>query len=146
VVRLLAVGNRRTGTRSEGTAVKITLDSTEPLEDAIRVLGAMYDVTLVVSQGQVATAPLENGSSTSSSTPVQSPKKQRRSRSDKRDSTAGSPAATSAESGLRSVSKVSGRPSNADVRTWARENGLTVSDRGRLAGSVLAAYQSANNK
>lgn len=29
-----------------------------------------------------------------------------------------------------------------DVRAWARENGFTVSDRGRLASEVLEAYQS----
>lgn len=30
------------------------------------------------------------------------------------------------------------------VREWARANGYTVSDRGRIKGNVLAAYQAAN--
>ena len=33
----------------EWSAVKLTVDSSEPLENAMRVLGALYGVTLVVS-------------------------------------------------------------------------------------------------
>jgi hypothetical protein len=33
---------------------------------------------------------------------------------------------------------------NADVRIWARENGLSVSSRGRIAADVLAAYTAAH--
>jgi hypothetical protein len=32
--------------------LKLTLDSSEPLEDAMRVLGAFYGVTLVVSNDE----------------------------------------------------------------------------------------------
>jgi Lsr2 len=31
-----------------------------------------------------------------------------------------------------------------EVRAWARENGFTVSDRGRVSGEVLEAYENAN--
>ncbi len=31
-----------------------------------------------------------------------------------------------------------------DVRTWARDNGYTVSDRGRISGDVMAAYEGAH--
>ncbi len=31
-----------------------------------------------------------------------------------------------------------------DVRSWARENGFQVSDRGRVSGEVLAAYEKAH--
>jgi hypothetical protein len=31
----------------------------------------------------------------------------------------------------------------ADVRRWARESGYEISDRGRIPGTVLAAYQAA---
>lgn len=38
-------------------------------------------------------------------------------------------------------------PSSADerdvIRTWARHNGYTVSDRGRIATDIVAAYRSA---
>ena len=32
----------------------------------------------------------------------------------------------------------------AEVRSWARDNGYAVSDRGRLAGEVMAAYTEAH--
>src|SRR3954447_19861618 len=34
----------------EGNAVRLTVDSNEPLEDTIRVVGSLYGVTLVVSK------------------------------------------------------------------------------------------------
>lgn len=34
-------------------------------------------------------------------------------------------------------------PDPATVRAWARENGYTIPDRGRIAGTILAAYQAA---
>ena len=36
------------------------------------------------------------------------------------------------------------RLKTADVRTWARENGYEVSDRGRIPAAVIEAYNSAN--
>jgi hypothetical protein len=38
----------------------------------------------------------------------------------------------------------SNREETAALREWARENGHTVSDRGRIPKSVIEAYQSAN--
>lgn len=38
----------------------------------------------------------------------------------------------------------SDREKTQAVREWARSNGFTVSDRGRLSGDVLAAYAAAN--
>jgi hypothetical protein len=125
--------------------VKITLDSTEPLEDAIRVVGAMYDVKLVVSRGEGATKPVERVAAKASTTQGQTRKRLSGSKKS-RSAAAASGAGGSGRSNSRSVSGAGGRPSNAEVRSWARENGLAVSDRGRLAGSVMAAYRSANSK
>ena len=124
--------------------MKITLDSTEPLEDALRVLGAMYGVQLVVAGDQKATRPVEHSVSKTTS----SPNGQNRKRSgSKRSRTAAAKAgASSGRSKRRSVSGAGDRPTNAEVRAWARDNGLTVRDRGRVAGSVMAAYLSANGK
>jgi hypothetical protein len=36
------------------------------------------------------------------------------------------------------------RHDQSDVRAWARENGLKVSDRGRIPADVLARYQAAH--
>jgi hypothetical protein len=123
--------------------VKITLDSAEPLEDAIRVLGAMYGVRLVVSSSQDATRPVEDVASKRSASQVQNRK---HSGSKNARSAAAKAAAGSRGSKRRSVSGAGGRPSNAVVRAWARENGLAVSDRGRVPGSVVAAYRSANGE
>jgi hypothetical protein len=37
-----------------------------------------------------------------------------------------------------------GNPSAADIRTWARENGYTLSDRGRVPAEVRDAYAAAH--
>lgn len=34
-------------------------------------------------------------------------------------------------------------PESSDIRTWARENGFNVSDRGRIPGEVRSAYEAA---
>lgn len=126
--------------------MKITLDSAEPLEDAIRVLGAMYNVQLVVSSKQETTQPVENGSSRALSASAKAPRRQRRSRRDNGQSAAGGAIDSSGKSESRVVASGMASPSNAQVRSWARENGFSVSDRGRLAASVMAAYHSAKSK
>jgi hypothetical protein len=35
-------------------------------------------------------------------------------------------------------------PDTADVRSWARSNGYSVNDRGRLAADIVEAYQAAH--
>ena len=37
-------------------------------------------------------------------------------------------------------------PTTAEIRTWARREGLTVAERGRLAPAVLKAYAAAHKK
>lgn len=121
--------------------MKITLDSTEPLEDALQVLGAMYGVKLAVS-GDQETTKLEEGVASETSS-ARAPKRKRA--GSKRSRPAAARARTaSGGSKRRSVSGAGDRPSNAEVRAWARQNGLGVNDRGRVAGAVMAAYRSAN--
>jgi hypothetical protein len=43
-------------------------------------------------------------------------------------------------SGRRASSKVPARTDLDEVRVWARENGFTVSERGRVAQKILDAY------
>jgi hypothetical protein len=49
-----------------------------------------------------------------------------------------------ARSGARKGRRASSRSDLAAVRAWAEENSITVSARGRVAGSVLAAYDAAH--
>src|SRR6478752_5219343 len=41
-------------------------------------------------------------------------------------------------------SAANGEPSAADIRTWARENGWDVPERGRVSAEVREAYAAAN--
>ncbi len=116
----------------------------------MRVLGALYGVTLVVSPDEqdgtrsawkIAAKPARTSASKSASskktvkrTPPAAAKAE--------------PAAPSAQAAAKqSVKKTSprsaGSPSNAELRAWARQNGFTVSDRGRLPASVVTAYRNA---
>jgi hypothetical protein len=126
--------------------VKITVDSSEPLEDALRVLGALYGVTLVVSPGDHSdTEPVHKRAA--------KPAPKRRSASRKRPAAVEKSSATAAaaeagdgQSDSEPAAVSAGAPSNAQVRAWARENGARVSDRGRVPASVVDAYRRAHNR
>jgi hypothetical protein len=140
----LAAGGCRIANVERPPALKITLDSTEPLDDAIRVVGAMYGVTLLVSDGEQDVIKLVEKEASRPS--------RKRAKAQKRPSAVRNarsrPAAAAASAGRSRTDRAprpDGSPSNADVRSWARDNGLTVSDRGRMPASVMAAYLSAHN-
>ena len=122
--------------------MKLTLDSTEPLQDAMRVVGALYGVTLVLAQEDRHAQPLE---------PVDpaEPVKPRRARRRHpaaigKRSRLGQSASGANIEGIAPLSR--GLPSNAEVRSWARANGFTVSDRGRVPASVQTAYHDAHGE
>jgi hypothetical protein len=114
--------------------LKLTVDSSEPVQDAIRAVGALYGVTLVVSER---------------AREVSKPAQRSRTNSKKRSGdgllrTGGGVAeASSAKSRTRGAGSA-GALSNADVRSWARHAGLAVSNRGRVPASVITAYRSAH--
>ncbi|WP_432510337.1 histone-like nucleoid-structuring protein Lsr2 [Kineococcus sp. SYSU DK001] len=53
---------------------------------------------------------------------------------------------TSAAAGRPAAKSASDAPERdtGEVRTWARENGYTVSDRGRISAEILQAYDAAH--
>lgn len=111
----------------ERSAVKLTVDSSEPLEDALRVLGALYGVTLVVSsEVPGARRPARHGTV----------KGRKRSAGARRR-----PGAAAVDAG---AGESAGSASSAEVRAWARRTGLSVSDRGRVPASVLKEYRDAH--
>lgn len=62
---------------------------------------------------------------------------------------AGRPAAAPRRSAVRAArpaadSGSGGKERVQEIREWARNNGHTVSERGRLAGAVVAAYEAAH--
>jgi hypothetical protein len=117
--------------------VKVTIDSSEPLDDALRVLGALYDVTLVVStpvadtsgeaQEEIVARPVRGGARPS------------------RRGTAAKDRAPRTPKGRGGRTRKNVAPvGTAELRSWARDNGYAVSDRGRVATSVLQAYDAAH--
>jgi nucleoid-associated protein Lsr2 len=119
-----------------GQPVKVTIDSSEPLDDAIRVLGALYDVTLVVSPS------------------VADPSREAQERVAVRVVRAGARPPRRGAAKERAVRTPKGRGGRArknaapvetaELRSWARDNGYAVSDRGRVATSVVQAYDAAH--
>jgi hypothetical protein len=119
----------------EGSALKVTVDSSESLEDVLRVVGALYDVTLVLAQN---TPEADRPTQEPSAAP-----KQRSARTKPRNrGGAAENGASKSRTARRTES--AGAPSNAEVRSWARQTGLNVSDRGRVPASVMAAYRNAH--
>lgn len=114
--------------------MKITIDSTEPLEDAIRVVGAVYGVTLTV-------APANEAEATVGDSAQDAPKPARRTRS--RQPAKSRRSSTTRPNGRRRRTSAVAKVSNAQLREWARENGHTVSDRGRIPAVVVSAYREA---
>jgi len=113
-----------------GNHVKVTIDATDSLSDTIRVINALFDVTLAeVDGGKGTTVPARR--------PAPRPR----------------PAASASK---RANVKVSNGPARSNrstspptpasasqIRAWARANGHVVSDRGAIPAAVRAAFEAA---
>ena len=123
----------------EGTvsALKLTIDSSETLEDTLRVVGALYNVTLEVpANGAKARRSAKNTGTSGSSRPARAAGARAQRRPvDRQPSNRGR--GRQARAGTRAHGPVNA----AAVRSWAREHGYTVADRGRMPAEVLTAYQ-----
>ncbi len=117
--------------------MKLTIDSTEALEDTLRVVGALYNVTLEVSDSPAG----DTGSSTSSGAPLASTATSRAPRKARKARTAQKRKRPATRAGAAANGR--GQVSTAAVRAWARENGYEIADRGRVPATVLTAYQQA---
>jgi hypothetical protein len=130
--------------------VKLTVDSNESLEDAMRVVGALYGVTLVVSDGG-QDAIKSDGDGADKTATQQARKATNRKRTAKKKPSAAKaaqPVATAADADAPpkpATAPRPGPPSNVEVRAWARQNGFTVSDRGRVPASVMTAFRNAQD-
>ncbi len=113
--------------------MKITIDSTEPFEDALRVLGALYAVTLIQSEPATSSASAGAGSRT------------RRSGASAggRNATQAPPRPPASPSTSRRRPRTAVAPKTSDVRAWALANGHPVSDRGPIPASVGVEYAKA---
>jgi hypothetical protein len=102
--------------------VQLTIDSSEPLADVAKVVGALYGVELVVADGSEPPAPSRRGGRSGASS--RSGRSSRRSRSPRGQ-----------------AAKVDAKV----VRQWAVSQGMTVSSRGQLSRAVLDAYAASNS-
>lgn len=109
--------------------MKISIDSTEPLQDVLRVIGAAYGVTLAVAPEDASIVlPSAAASSRAGSA-----------RHSRGRGTSGRPSA-----GRGRPTGTRAKVSSAELRSWARQNGIAVSDRGRVPAAVVAAHRKAN--
>ena len=114
--------------------MKLTVDSNEPLEDALRVVGSLYGVRIVVA---------EDVPDASASTRASSRAPKQRSATTKpprRNGVVAHPRRKSPTPATKSA----GVPTSADIRSWARHTGLPVNGRGRVPATVLTAYHDAH--
>ena len=117
--------------------MKLSIDSTDPLEDAIRVLGAMYNVTLVTSSNDTP----KKASASAKRVPTAA--------TTRGDNAMTGPSTSKKKSAktptIESTQNAAGRVSTVELRSWAREHGFTVSDRGRIPAAISAAYNQASD-
>jgi hypothetical protein len=131
------VARSSNGAIRKGISLKVTIDSKEPLAEVLRVIGAVYRVNLVVA---------DNRTDESAATPQRTTTPRKRTPAGKHPRTgAGRTNAGKARSPRATAGRSADTPSNTEVRSWARANGYTVSDRGRVPASVMTAFRNAQH-
>jgi Lsr2 len=113
--------------------LKVTIDSNDPLPEALRVLGAMYNVTLVVD------STTSKSSDTVRPTNGEAPSRRTTKKAARNGSTPNRKGAAPAR-GARRPADNGPAP---DLRSWARAQGYQVGTRGRMSAAVVAAYREA---
>jgi len=118
--------------------VKVTIDSSEPLDDALRVLAAVYNVQLAVTGPVPATTdtapPRATKAAAATKKPVAGASRTTRGRRTRN---------TAPRSSKATFSKA---PSSKELRAWAQANGHHVSGRGRVPSTLMDAYRSAHHR
>jgi hypothetical protein len=107
--------------------VQLSIDSTEPLDKVLAVVGALYGVELVAASPVESAAPPDARTNADTARADATGKALRK----RRPAVRGSRRTQAA------------KPDPVAVRAWARANGHEVSNRGRVAAAVLAAYTAA---
>jgi Lsr2 len=109
--------------------MQVTIDSRDRLEDVLRVVGSVYGVALTVTSTEDAGSDAAQASATSQASAAPSRRGSRR---------------AAAKEGAPRRQRRAPAPTKADmaaVRSWAREQGHDVSDRGRVPNAILEAYR-----
>jgi hypothetical protein len=119
------------------TTLKVTLDSTDPLSDALRLVGAMYNVTLVVDS---TTSPRSDTSQPA----ARKASSRRTAKNAARNGRARAAKGSTSGRGARRSTSNGKAPAAPELRSWARRQGYQVGNRGRMPAAVLAAYREAH--
>lgn len=120
--------------------MRITIDtSTDAYADALRVLDSAYGTRAGRQAAPArAEAPVAEAKSVAAAAgPSRRPAATSRRAPSRRAASAGRP--------RKRGSRRAAATSLGDVRAWARGQGMSVSDRGRIPASVLSAYQEAHS-
>jgi len=115
--------------------MKVTIDSSEPLADALRVIGALYNVELAEGAGTDDASP-GPGPATSNRPARSATIKASRRAPAKRSKTS---SASRSPRGRRSTGA-----NSSEIRAWAIANGHAVSDRGTLPSKIKTGYAEAH--
>lgn len=120
--------------------MRLTIDSAEPLERVLSVVGSLFQVELAVKAESTETPEVATGDSPEiTGAPAVATRRGRTAGASPRRRRTAS-AATPASAPVAETA-----PDTAKVRAWAREHDVAVSPRGRLSGSVLKQYQDAQS-
>jgi hypothetical protein len=117
--------------------LKVTIDSSEPLADALRVIDALYNVTLAQVDNMPALGTPSAGPRSSRRSGATTNGSSRRAGTSKTTKGARAPKPTRSSPQAAAVS-------TSEIRRWALANGHTVSSRGTLPGAVRTAYAKAH--
>lgn len=101
--------------------MQLTIDSAEPLEHVLRVVGSLYGTELAMAPtGTVVQAPKANARAARSSKGTAKPRVSKNKRARARTAP------------------------TSDVRVWARKQGYEIRNRGPIAVEILRAYTAAH--
>lgn len=113
--------------------MQLTIDSAQPLDDVLRVVGAMYNVNLTVD-GAGSHTDGDRSSARRRRADATKPRARRSKSSQKPTATGG----RRRRGGRRSAS-------TADIRQWAVDRGYDIASKGRVPATIVDAYRSANS-
>jgi Lsr2 len=134
----------------EASGMQLTVDSAEPLEKVLRVVGTFYGVELEIAGAARIPASKSTAKSTSTSTSTSKSAPKPASKSVAKSAPAKAAAGRAKRGTAKTAAPQAARRSRrskaavvapADVRAWARANGHAVKDRGRVPAAVLEAFQ-----
>jgi hypothetical protein len=108
--------------------MQLTIDSNEPLERVLDVVGSLYGVRLAVNSDAPEALAVASSRSARRAAPEARPARSRST-------------AVPARSHRSRSTATTGPADSATVRRWAQANGHPIKDRGRVPAAVVAAYQ-----